>query len=30
MLYQSSDITKENKKILIRVILYSNQVEYIE
>lgn len=29
-LYKSSDITKENKKRLNRVILYFNQVEYIE
>lgn len=29
-LYKSSDITKENKKKLNKVILYFNQVEYIE
>lgn len=29
-LYKSSDITKENKKRLNKVILYFNQVEYIE
>lgn len=29
-LYKSSDVTKENKKRLNRVILYFNQVEYID